>query len=113
MSSLMKSIDKGGVYADEDGTPGDALDILRRHGLNAIRLRVWVNPPDGYHDKAELLKMARRAKSQGLNSLQDYQPHGGARIHREAGAMWLDAYSAVSADPERASQRFPQAISPA
>ncbi len=72
LSSLKKSIDKGGVYADENGTPGDALKILTDHGLNAVRLRVWVNPPDGYHDQAELLDMAKQAKSQGLKLLVDF-----------------------------------------
>ncbi len=72
LSSLKKSVDKGGVYADENGTPGDALKILAEHGLNAVRLRVWVNPPDGYHDQAELLPMARRVKSQGLALLVDF-----------------------------------------
>lgn len=72
LSSLKKSIDKGGVYADEHGAPGDALAILAAHGLNAVRLRVWVNPPDGYHDKAELLDMARRLKAHGLQLLVDF-----------------------------------------
>jgi arabinogalactan endo-1,4-beta-galactosidase len=72
LSSLKKSIDKGGVYADEQGTPGDALKILAAHGLNAVRLRVWVDPPDGYHDKAELLDMARRVKAQSLHLLVDF-----------------------------------------
>jgi arabinogalactan endo-1,4-beta-galactosidase len=72
LSSLKKSIDKGGVYADESGKPGDALAILAAHGLNAVRLRVWVNPPDGYHDQAELLEMARRVKGQGLQLLVDF-----------------------------------------
>lgn len=72
VSSLKKSVDKGGIYAYEDGTPGDALDILRAHGLNYIRLRVWVDPPDGYHDKAELLEMATQAAKRGLKVLVDF-----------------------------------------
>ena len=50
VSSLKKSEDLGGVYADEQGNPGDALEILRDHGLNYVSLRVWVDPADGYHD---------------------------------------------------------------
>ncbi len=72
VSSLKKSEDLGGIYTYEDGTPGDALQILKDHGLNAIRLRVWVNPADGYHDKAELLVMARRAKALGIQVLVDF-----------------------------------------
>ena len=28
-------------------------------GINYARLRVWVDPADGYHDKAEILEMAQ------------------------------------------------------
>jgi arabinogalactan endo-1,4-beta-galactosidase len=72
VSSLKKSVDLGGAYADEAGTPGEALDILQAHGLNYIRLRVWVDPPDGYHDKAELLAMAQQAASRGFKVLVDF-----------------------------------------
>jgi arabinogalactan endo-1,4-beta-galactosidase len=34
-------------------------------------LRVWVDPADGYHEKLELLRMARRAKAAGLKMLVD------------------------------------------
>ncbi len=37
--------------------------------MNWIRVRVWVDPADGYHDTAELLSMARRAKRLGLKLL--------------------------------------------
>jgi arabinogalactan endo-1,4-beta-galactosidase len=71
VSSLAKSEDLGGVYRETHGRAGDALRILRAHGLNWVRLRVWVDPADGYHDKAELLTMARRAKALGLKVLVD------------------------------------------
>ncbi|HLC04332.1 MAG TPA: glycosyl hydrolase 53 family protein [Anaerolineales bacterium] len=72
ISSLKKSEDLGGVYRDTDGTVGDALQILRRHGLNYARLRVWVDPADGYHGRAELLEMAVRLKSLGTRLLVDF-----------------------------------------
>lgn len=72
VSSLKKSEDKGGIYTYEDGTPGDALKILKDHGVNFIRLRLWVDPADGYHDKAELLAMVRRAHDLGLQVLVDF-----------------------------------------
>ena len=71
VSSLAKSEDLGGVYRTESGTPGNALAILKDHGLNWVRLRVFVNPADGYHGTAELLTMARRAKKLGLKVLVD------------------------------------------
>ena len=72
ISSLKKSEDMGGVYKDLDGKEGDALQILKLHGLNFARLRVWVDPADGYHDKAEILEMALRLKSQDIQLLVDF-----------------------------------------
>jgi arabinogalactan endo-1,4-beta-galactosidase len=72
ISSLMKSEDKGGVYKYSNGTQADALQILKDNGLNYARLRVWVNPADGYHNKAEILAMALRLKSLGIKLLVDF-----------------------------------------
>ncbi len=72
VSSLKKSEDKGGVYRDENGVSSGALQILKEHGVNYIRLRVWVNPADGYHNKDRVLHMARRVKDQGLKLLVDF-----------------------------------------
>jgi arabinogalactan endo-1,4-beta-galactosidase len=71
ISSLMKSEDNGGIYKYNDGTEADALQILNDSGLNYARLRVFVDPADGYHGKAEILEMALRLKSQGIKLLVD------------------------------------------
>lgn len=80
VSSLKKSEDFGGQYFDtrrqqfkHDGRrrPPDALEILANHGFNFVRLRVWVNPADGYHDREELFEMARRAQRAGQKVLVD------------------------------------------
>ena len=72
VSSLKKSEDLGGVYLTDKGHPADALAILKAHGVNWIRLRVFVNPADGYHGTPELLTMARRAMELGLKVLVDF-----------------------------------------
>ena len=72
ISSLKKSEDMGGVYKYSDGTQADALQILKDSGLNYARLRVWVDPADGYHNKAEILAMALRFKSLGIKLLVDF-----------------------------------------
>jgi arabinogalactan endo-1,4-beta-galactosidase len=72
ISSLKKSEAKGGAYAYEDGTEADALRILRDHGMNYGRVRVWVDSPDGYHGKAQLLEMARRLKQNKIKLLVDF-----------------------------------------
>lgn len=72
ISSLKKSEACGGVYAYEDGTEADALEILRAHGMNCARLRVWVHSPDGYHGPTQLLEMARRLQQHHLYLLVDF-----------------------------------------
>ena len=47
------------------------MRTLADHGGSHVRLRVWVDPADGYHDTAELARMARRARAAGLQVLVD------------------------------------------
>jgi len=72
ISSLKKSEDFGGIYREVDGTEDDALQILKDHGMNYARLRVWVDPADGYHTKDKLLEMALRLKEKGIQLLVDF-----------------------------------------
>lgn len=72
ISSLKKSEEKGGVYLSETGQAEDALKILSAHGLNYARIRVWVNSPDGYHGKTQLLEMAKRLKAHKIKLLVDF-----------------------------------------
>ncbi len=72
ISSLTKSEVKGGVYKYADGTEADALQILQDSGLNYARLRVFFDPADGYHNKAEILAMATRLKAKGIKLLVDF-----------------------------------------
>lgn len=72
VSSLAKSEALGGVYRYADGRRGDALAILRDAGVNHIRLKVWVNPADGYNTKRQVLAIAARAKALGQKVLVDF-----------------------------------------
>jgi arabinogalactan endo-1,4-beta-galactosidase len=72
VSSLKKSEDLGGIYRDENGANGDALQILKEHGVNYLRLKVWVSPADSYNNQARVLSMARRIKDHGLKLLVDF-----------------------------------------
>ncbi|CQR65774.1 glycoside hydrolase family 53 protein [Streptomyces leeuwenhoekii] len=72
ISSLAKSEARGGAYRTGSGTKGDALAILKSSGMNYARLKVWVNPADGYNDKAHVLAMAQRVKAQGMKLLVDF-----------------------------------------
>jgi arabinogalactan endo-1,4-beta-galactosidase len=72
ISSLKKSEDKGGIYLYENETQSDAMQILKDHGLNYARIRVWVNSADGYHQKEQLLEMAKRLKEKDIKLLVDF-----------------------------------------
>lgn len=45
---------------------------MKELGLNAIRLRVWVDPKDGFSSKEDVLVMARRAQSLGMALMIDF-----------------------------------------
>ncbi|MEU2116416.1 arabinogalactan endo-1,4-beta-galactosidase [Streptomyces sp. NPDC016459] len=72
LSTLKKSQDLGGVYRTSAGAVGDPVAILRNAGANYGRLKVWVNPADGYNDKARVLAAAQRVKAQGMKLLVDF-----------------------------------------
>ena len=72
ISSLKKNEDRGAVYVDTSGTQRDAIAILRSAGANYARLKVWVNPADGYNNKARVLPMAIRIKAAGMKLLIDF-----------------------------------------
>ncbi|MDT0265162.1 glycosyl hydrolase 53 family protein [Streptomyces sp. DSM 44915] len=72
VSSLPKAEDLGAVYRRADGSTADALTILAENGANWVRLKVWVNSPDGYHDAARVCAVARRAAALGLRTLVDF-----------------------------------------
>ncbi|ULC60368.1 glycosyl hydrolase 53 family protein [Flaviramulus sp. BrNp1-15] len=64
----------------ENGEEIDALDLLKKHGFNYIRLRVFVNPEkekgyspkDGFCDLEHTLAMAKRIKAAGMKFLLDF-----------------------------------------
>jgi arabinogalactan endo-1,4-beta-galactosidase len=72
ISSLKKSEDLGGVYRDATGAQRDPIQLLRADGVNYARLRIWVNPADGYDNKARVLQMAALVKAQGMKLLVDF-----------------------------------------
>jgi arabinogalactan endo-1,4-beta-galactosidase len=72
VSTLKKNEDRGAVYFDSSGAQRDAISILRSAGANYGRLKVWVNPADGYNNKARVLQMASRIKASGMKLLVDF-----------------------------------------
>jgi len=62
----------GKTFMKQDGTKADLLDVLKDVGVNAIRLRVWVNPSGGWSGKNDVVAMAKRVKKAGLPLMVDF-----------------------------------------
>lgn len=66
----------GYKFYNDKGEEEDCLQILKDHGIDSIRLRVWVNPSDdpqsGHCSKAEVVHMAVRAKTMGFRVMIDF-----------------------------------------
>ena len=66
----------GYKFYDANGVQKDCFLILKDHGINTIRLRVWVNPSNdarsGHCSKADVVEMALRAKKMGMRILIDF-----------------------------------------
>jgi len=54
------------------GTEIECLALLKSLGMNSIRLRVWVNPIDGWCNEQDLLVKALRAKNLGMQIMIDF-----------------------------------------
>ncbi|MBE5913760.1 MAG: glycosyl hydrolase [Pseudobutyrivibrio ruminis] len=77
VSSLQAMEDNGAIFYDEDGRQDDALNILKRHGVNSIRLRLF-NDPEMSFDRGDYcnvkntLPIAKRIKEKGLGLYLDF-----------------------------------------
>jgi arabinogalactan endo-1,4-beta-galactosidase len=61
------------VFYNKAGQAKDLFQLLQSdYALNTIRLRVWVNPPGGYNNAADVLAKAQRAKALGMRLLIDF-----------------------------------------
>lgn len=72
VSHLSKNEDHGAVYRDASGRRVDPLRLLHANGVNYARLKVWVDPADGYNAKPDVLRKALRAKASGMKLLIDF-----------------------------------------
>lgn len=62
----------GRTFRDRNGQTRDLLAILKDMGVEAIRLRVWVNPVNGWCGRADVVKQAARAKRMGFRLMIDF-----------------------------------------
>jgi arabinogalactan endo-1,4-beta-galactosidase len=78
--SMLSQIEQSGGKFYDQGVEGDSLEILQKHGVNWIRLRLWNDPTDqsgnplggGNNDLQRTIQVATKAKSLGLKFLLDF-----------------------------------------
>ena len=63
---------RGQRLYNTDGEIRENTALMKEYGMNAIRLRVWVNPRGGFCDKNDVLLMAKRAKYYGMAVMIDF-----------------------------------------
>jgi arabinogalactan endo-1,4-beta-galactosidase len=83
---------RGYVFKDNSGLQKNCLDILKSKGINALRFRVWVNPPGGYCGKKDVAYMAHRADSAGFKVMIDFHCSDtwADPAHQTKPAAWAD-----------------------
>jgi len=62
----------GKTFRKKDGTKADILAVLADCGINAIRLRVWVDPYKGWSGKDDVIALAKRVKAAGMALMVDF-----------------------------------------
>ncbi len=91
LSSLPQVEDHGGIFTDE-GEARDIFQILSDHGVNAVRLKLWHTPANGYNDLEHVKGMATRSKQAGMGFMLDihYSDTWADPKHQTKPAAWQD-----------------------
>jgi arabinogalactan endo-1,4-beta-galactosidase len=62
----------GRKFYNASGAEQDCIQILKALGMNTIRLRVWVNPSNGWNGQNDVIAKAVRAKNLGMKVMIDF-----------------------------------------
>lgn len=117
VSELTYVESQGGKFYDSNGSEKDLFQILKENGHDIVRLRVYNDPgkghgdgsyyrPAGIMDKADILKLAKRAKAAGLQiqlsfHYSDYWTNGATHnIPNE----WQTAISGLATEAEKVNK---------
>ncbi|MDX2016020.1 MAG: glycosyl hydrolase 53 family protein [Planctomycetota bacterium] len=98
--SFVPQLEAAGVtWSDARGTR-DVVRIFADAGINLMRLRVWVNPVDGWSSVARTAAMASRARAAGMRTLIDfhYSDTWADPGHQTPPAAWSGLSLATMAD---------------
>ena len=105
--SCLPQVEAGGGVFRDDGDPTDCLTILKAHGVNTARLRLWHAPGDGHSGLPEVLALAARAQAAGLDLLLDlhYSDTWADPGHQAKPAAWASLPLPALRDSVRAYTR--------
>lgn len=59
-------------FYNSAGLAQEGMALIKSIGFNTVRLRVWVNPADGYNNQADVVAKAIRANNLGLKIMIDF-----------------------------------------
>jgi len=62
----------GRKFYTANGTETDPVLLMKELGFNAIRLRVWVNPAEGWNGLQDVIQKAMRVRQAGLKLLLNF-----------------------------------------
>lgn len=62
----------GKVRMNADSVPTETTRLMHDYGMNATRLRVWVDPTDGFCSPEDVLVMAKRSQALGMPVMIDF-----------------------------------------
>ncbi|HVU56790.1 MAG TPA: glycosyl hydrolase 53 family protein [Puia sp.] len=71
ISWLTQMESQGLKFYNSSGTAMDCMQLMQSLGIDAIRLRVWVNPAGGWNGNADVVAKAKRVKQLGLRLMID------------------------------------------
>ena len=72
VSWLTQMEKEGCKFYNASGQETECMALLKGLGMDAIRLRVWVDPKDGWCGKEDVLAKARRAQALGMRLMIDF-----------------------------------------
>jgi arabinogalactan endo-1,4-beta-galactosidase len=71
--SWVTQMESAGVkFYNSSGAQTELFALMKSKGFNAIRLRAWVNPSDGWCNTADLVAKALRAQAAGMKIMIDF-----------------------------------------
>jgi arabinogalactan endo-1,4-beta-galactosidase len=98
--SFLPQMESRGTKFSDNGVTGDPIEIMKAHGFNYIRLRIFNQPanPKGYSpgkgfcDLEHTLAMAKRIKAAGMKFLLDfhYSDYWADPQQQNKPAAWVD-----------------------